>query len=40
MEWFIVCLAEKDLLENVNLSKFAEDWSRLKSRRVKIVSNS
>ena len=40
MERLIPCSAEKDLLENVSLSKFAEDWSRLKNRRVKIVSKS
>ena len=37
MEWLILCSTERDLLENINLSKFAEEWSCLKNRRVKIV---
>jgi hypothetical protein len=37
MEWLILCSTERDLLENVNLSSFAEEWSRLKNRRVKLV---
>lgn len=37
MEWLILCSIERDLLENINLSNFAEEWSRLKKRRVKIV---
>ncbi|CAF4715974.1 unnamed protein product, partial [Rotaria sp. Silwood2] len=39
MEWLILCSTERDLLENINLSNFADEWSRLKNRRLKIVSN-
>jgi len=38
MEWLILCSAERDLLEKVDSSKFAEEWSRLKNRRIKIAS--
>jgi hypothetical protein len=37
MECLILFSVEKDLLENVDLSGFAEEWSTLKNRRVKIV---
>ncbi|CAF1498730.1 unnamed protein product [Rotaria magnacalcarata] len=37
MEWLIISSAEKDLLENADLSSFAEEWSHLKNRRVKLV---
>ncbi len=40
MEWLILCSIEKDLLQNIDLSTFAEDWSRLKNRRIKVVANS
>jgi hypothetical protein len=40
MEWLILCSIEKDLLQNIDLSIFAEDWSRLKNRRIKVVANS
>ncbi|CAF4447340.1 unnamed protein product, partial [Rotaria sp. Silwood2] len=39
MEWLILCSTERDLLENINLSNFADEWSRLKNSRLKIVSN-
>ncbi len=37
MERLMLCSIEKDLLENINLSNLAEDWPRLKTRRIKIV---
>jgi len=37
MEWLIISSAERDLFENADLSSFAEEWSHLKNRRVKLV---
>ncbi|CAF1049490.1 unnamed protein product [Adineta steineri] len=35
-EWLIIASTERDLLENIDLSKFAQEWSRLKNRRGSI----
>jgi len=37
LEWLRISSAERDLLENADLSSFAEEWSHLKNRRVKFV---
>ncbi|CAF1264678.1 unnamed protein product [Rotaria sp. Silwood1] len=39
MEWLIISSAERDLLENADLSSFAEEWSHLKNRRSLIPVN-
>ncbi|CAF1287448.1 unnamed protein product [Rotaria sp. Silwood1] len=39
LEWLMLCSLEKDLLQYIDLSSFAEDWALSKNRRIKVLPN-